>query len=120
MAMAFGAVYARDSHKHSGKHSSPGQAVSVQEGPGICPVMKGKAKKEYSVTYKGKTYYLCCPECMDEFRKNPEKFVSRIKEFKIESFHYGYTPDVIKVNQGDNVKLIVTSPDGKNRVEIKD
>jgi hypothetical protein len=31
------------------------------------------------VTYQGKTYYVCCSGCRDEFRANPEKY---IKEFE--------------------------------------
>lgn len=25
--------------------------------------------------YKGKDYYFCSPTCLEQFRKNPEKFV---------------------------------------------
>jgi hypothetical protein len=32
------------------------------------------------VTYMGKTYYVCCSGCRDEFRENPEKYV---KEFEL-------------------------------------
>ena len=32
-----------------------------------------------AVMYKGKTYYVCCTGCRDEFRDNPEKY---IKEFE--------------------------------------
>jgi hypothetical protein len=31
------------------------------------------------VTYMGKTYYVCCSGCRDEFKENPEKY---IKEFE--------------------------------------
>src|SRR3989339_907185 len=96
------------------------QAASVREDPGICPVMHGEAKNEYAVTYKGKTYNLCCKECVEEFKSNPVKYISRIKEIKIESFRYGYTPNVIKDKQGDIVKLIISSRDVEHGVKIKD
>ena len=32
-----------------------------------------------AVSYEGKTYYVCCSGCRDEFNANPEKYV---KEFK--------------------------------------
>jgi YHS domain-containing protein len=27
-----------------------------------------------AVSYKGKTYYVCCTGCKDEFNANPEKY----------------------------------------------
>lgn len=45
----------------------------------VCPVMVGtkmkKSKAYAKLDYKGKTYYLCCKHCVDEFKKNPEKYV---------------------------------------------
>ncbi len=29
------------------------------------------------VEYGGKTYYFCCPHCVDTFRGDPQKFVDR-------------------------------------------
>lgn len=43
----------------------------------ICPVMGKKMKKKdaySSMEYKGKMYYFCCAHCVDEFKKNPEKY----------------------------------------------
>ena len=31
---------------------------------------------EYKYVYKGVTYYFCCPHCLAEFKKNPEKYAS--------------------------------------------
>jgi hypothetical protein len=28
-----------------------------------------------AVVYMGKTYYVCCSGCRDEFRENPEKYI---------------------------------------------
>lgn len=28
--------------------------------------------------YEGKTYYFCCDGCLDDFKKDPKKFTSRI------------------------------------------
>lgn len=44
----------------------------------VCPVMGKKMKKSQAyakMEYKGKTYYLCCKYCVNEFKKNPEKYV---------------------------------------------
>ena len=32
------------------------------------------------VTYNGKTYYVCCTGCRDEFKANPEKYVKEFEE----------------------------------------
>ncbi len=46
----------------------------------ICPVTGTKiasAAKAYThETYKGKTYYFCCPECKPAFDKNPGKVIA--------------------------------------------
>jgi len=46
----------------------------------ICPVTGTKiasAAQAYShETYKGKTYYFCCPACKPAFDKNPGKIVA--------------------------------------------
>ncbi|MCA1594802.1 MAG: YHS domain-containing protein [Chloroflexi bacterium] len=46
----------------------------------ICPVTGTKIPSVKAAfghtTYKGKTYYFCCPECKPRFDKNPQKFVT--------------------------------------------
>ena len=46
----------------------------------ICPVTGTKiasASKAYNhETYKGKTYYFCCPECKPRFDKAPAKILA--------------------------------------------
>lgn len=49
----------------------------------VCPVTGEKFKvteETASVSYKGKTYYFCCPGCDTSFIKNPEKFLAKMKE----------------------------------------
>ena len=46
----------------------------------VCPVTGEKltvAKDTVSASYKGKTYYFCCPGCDKSFLANPEKYVSK-------------------------------------------
>lgn len=38
-----------------------------------------------TVTYKGKTYYVCCSGCRDEFNANPEKYVAAFEKKRAES-----------------------------------
>ncbi len=48
----------------------------------ICPVMGEKINEKTKATYeyKGKVYNFCCPECIDAFKKNPEKYIKKIGE----------------------------------------
>ena len=52
----------------------------------ICPVTGTKiasASKAYNhETYKGKTYYFCCPECKPAFDKNPKKIIANAAKGK--------------------------------------
>ncbi len=54
----------------------------------ICPVTGTKiasAAKAYAhETYKGKTYYFCCPECKPRFDKTPAKIVANAAKGKYE------------------------------------
>lgn len=38
-------------------------------------VKEEDAREKYE--YKGKTYYFCCSDCLDEFKKNPEKYLNK-------------------------------------------
>lgn len=48
----------------------------------VCPVSGEEISKETNITYdyKGKTYRFCCPDCVAEFKKKPEKYIQKIKE----------------------------------------
>ena len=35
-----------------------------------------------AVTYKGKTYYVCCTGCRDEFNANPQKYIDAAEKAK--------------------------------------
>lgn len=50
-----------------------------------CPVSGDEIKKSEakgSCELDGKTYYFCCAECVDEFKKNPEKHIQKKTEMK--------------------------------------
>jgi YHS domain-containing protein len=36
-----------------------------------------KSEAKGSMEYKGKTYYFCCDNCAEAFKKNPEKYVNQ-------------------------------------------
>lgn len=110
--------YANEEHHHH--DMMMGGMTQEESSVGICPVMGGAASKEYSSTYEGKTYYFCCPNCIEEFKKDPQKYISKIKEIKLEAFQYGFSPDPIVVKKGDIVKLDVTSRDVAHGAYIKE
>lgn len=42
-----------------------------------CPVLGTTMPKDKMIPYdyKGKTYYFCCPPCVEQFKKDPEKWI---------------------------------------------
>jgi len=55
---------------------------SQDVGNKICPVSGDKIIEETKSTieYKGKVYNLCCPACIDEFKKDPDKYIEKVNE----------------------------------------
>jgi YHS domain-containing protein len=47
----------------------------------LCPVTGDKIDKKVFVEYKGKKVYFCCSMCVDQFNKNPEKYISKLPQF---------------------------------------
>ena len=47
-----------------------------------CPVMGGAIDKKVSTEYKGKKVYFCCPGCIAEFNKDPNKYIDKLPQFK--------------------------------------
>jgi Cu(I)/Ag(I) efflux system membrane fusion protein len=48
----------------------------------LCPIMGGRIDKAVFMEYKGKKVYFCCPSCIEEFKKDPEKYVLQLPQFK--------------------------------------
>lgn len=46
----------------------------------ICPIKGKPVNAAKTFTYKGKLIGLCCDNCLAQFKKNPEKFISKVKE----------------------------------------
>ena len=46
----------------------------------VCPVSGEPIEKgsNYTYGYKEKTYRLCCPSCVEEFKKDPEKYINKM------------------------------------------
>lgn len=48
----------------------------------ICPVSGEKINEDTKVTYEyeGKIYNFCCAMCIDEFKKDPDKYIKKIEQ----------------------------------------
>jgi YHS domain-containing protein len=46
----------------------------------ICAVSGEPVDPEITYTYEGKTYAVCCNNCLKKFKKDPAKYSSRISE----------------------------------------
>lgn len=63
---------------------------AVEVGNKICPVSGnpiaggGMGKAAVKFEWKGKIYNFCCPMCIEEFKKNPEKY-SKIAEDEVKA-----------------------------------
>lgn len=96
------------------------EEMTGQGNVGICPVMGNPAREKYSYSYKGKTYYFCCPMCIGQFKKNPGKYISKIKEIPLAAYQFGYEPSEITVSKGDIVRFLATSRDVPHGVYIEE
>lgn len=72
-------------HEHT---PAPEAAAAVKEavnvGNKICPVGGEKIEEKIKATYEyeGKIYNFCCAMCIDEFKKDPQKYIKKIEEEK--------------------------------------
>lgn len=59
---------------------------SVNVGNKICPVSGEKIDEKTKATYeyKGKIYNFCCVSCVEDFKKDPQKYVKKIEEEKLQ------------------------------------
>jgi len=55
-------------------------SASLATDQATCPVMGGLINKNIYADYQGNRVYFCCPPCLKEFKKNPDKYVKKMKE----------------------------------------
>ncbi|MDP2923366.1 MAG: YHS domain-containing protein [Candidatus Omnitrophota bacterium] len=78
---------------HSSQQQKAGATVqatqqkTIEAGNKICPVTGEKISEETKATYEyqGKIYNFCCAACIDEFKKDPQKYIKKIQEEKKEA-----------------------------------
>jgi Cu(I)/Ag(I) efflux system membrane fusion protein len=64
------------------KELSPEDLAAVQKQK-VCPVSGeelGAMGKPYKVTVKGQTVFLCCSGCEDDLKKDPDKYLAKLKK----------------------------------------
>jgi YHS domain-containing protein len=72
-----GNTYSQDEIK-KGKNAA--KSEQAEELNTICPVSTEPADPEITYMYEGKTYSVCCNSCLKKFKKDPEKYISRLSE----------------------------------------
>jgi YHS domain-containing protein len=46
----------------------------------VCPVQGGPVKSDVFVDYEGKRIYFCCPGCIESFKKDPARYLDKLKQ----------------------------------------
>lgn len=57
-----------------------------------CPVMEGTINKNIYADHNGMRIYFCCSSCIDDFKKDPEKYIKKLEE-------QGFTLEKTLVNE---------------------
>lgn len=61
--------------------TSEGEAVKSKHPQSTCPVMGGKvSQKSPYVDVKGYRVYICCPGCAEKIKKDPDKYIKKIRK----------------------------------------
>jgi YHS domain-containing protein len=60
---------------------APGQQVAQIAEQTTCPVMGGPIDKDIFIEYQDKKVYFCCASCLDTFKADPEKYISKLPQF---------------------------------------
>lgn len=80
-------LYAQVHSGHTQQSAAMSETTSkevVNVGNEICPVSGEKVgeggMKPATYDYKGKIYNFCCTDCVEKFKKDPEKYIKKIEE----------------------------------------
>lgn len=72
------AVAADHSHDH-GKQAAATTQPAARPVNTTCPVSGEPIDPAVTVVQDGKTVAFCCKECVDDFKKDPAKYMSKLK-----------------------------------------
>lgn len=75
-----GAAFAHEGHDN-GRAVAQGAAAKKVDNE-LCPVTGEKIdpKSNITYTYKGKVYRFCCAGCIADFKKDPEKYIRKMRD----------------------------------------
>ena len=88
-----GAAYAMHSDTKTEQGNTVEQVNKAEEvGNKSCPVSGEIIDEKTKVTYeyKGKIYNFCCSMCVDEFKKDPEKYIKELEKAEESKGHEGH------------------------------
>ena len=81
---------AQSTHEHqysstdATNQATPETTTNESENVGnkICPVSGERIDEKLKATYEyeGKIYNFCCASCIEEFKKDPEKYIKKVEE----------------------------------------
>jgi YHS domain-containing protein len=60
--------------------SAAAQKEKAGKAQTTCPVLIGEIDKQIYTDYKGERIYFCCSQCIDDFNKNPDKYLKILKD----------------------------------------
>lgn len=71
---------AHEGQEHDGGKAKT-QMTSTSKMGKTCPVTGEKISQDSKTTYafNGKVYEFCCADCIEKFKKDPEKFIGKAK-----------------------------------------
>lgn len=69
-------------HTEAAETNSFAQKAVEEVGNKTCPISGEEIDEgtKAAYEYKGKAYNFCCPACIDEFKKDPKKYIEKIEE----------------------------------------
>jgi cytochrome c oxidase subunit 2 len=109
--------------------------VLLAAGPAMqtCVVTGEKIDPQTAINYEyqGNTYTFCCAGCVDQFKKDPAKYIAAmpplsgtvkdgIREITVTAKKYEFSPDPIGVKQGEKVRLKITATDTEHGFGVKE
>ncbi len=65
----------------TGAAAAAGAAVAAVVEQKVCPVSDHDIDPKAFLEFKGKKVYFCCKDCIEEFNKTPEKFLTKLPQF---------------------------------------
>jgi YHS domain-containing protein len=69
-----------DKAEGADSHAAAPESTAINAGNKICPVSGDAVDGKTTYEYKGKAYNFCCSMCIDEFKKDPAKYIAKVEK----------------------------------------